>query len=297
MPTTYDFIAANKRKSFLLVAGFIVFVVFLGWAIGQWTGDIAGTMVIASLVSLAMALGGYFAGDKLALTSAGAAGPITKQQNDYYWNLVENLAITSGTPMPKLYVINDPAINAFATGRDPQHSSIAVTTGALEQLKNEELEGVLAHELSHVRNYDVRLMMLVLVLVNIIVLLSRWLFWGNRGRRDNDRNGGNIFAIVGIILLILSPIIAQLVQFAVSRRREFLADASGALLTRYPAGLANALEKIKGASDQRLRSANDATAHLFFTNPFGSAKRNLSGLFQTHPPIEDRIKTLRAMGG
>lgn len=298
MATTYDYIGANKRKSIVLMLAFVVFVIFLGWVIGRWTGDAGSMLVLASAVSLAMTLGGYFAGDKIALATSGAKGPITKEQNSYLWNLVENLGIAAGTPMPKLYVIQDPAINAFATGRDPKHASVAVTTGALEKLENEELEGVLAHELSHIRNYDVRYMMLILVLVNAVTLLARWFFWGGHsGRSNNDRNnGGNVFAIIGIVLLILSPIIAQLVQLAVSRRRELLADASGALLTRYPEGLARALEKIGQSNTSPMRQANDATAHLYFSNPFGRTKK-VSGLFMTHPPIEERVAALRHMGG
>jgi len=296
MATTYDYIGANKRKSILLIAAFIAFVAFLGWVIGQWTGDSGAVLIFASVISLGMTIGGYYAGDKIALATSGAQGPITKEQNAYLWNLVENLCISTGLPMPRIYLIPDQTINAFATGRDPKHASIAVTTGALERLENEELEGVLAHELSHIKNYDVRYLMLVLVLVNAVVLLSRWFFWGGMGDRRNNREGGNIFAIVGIVLLILSPIIAQLVQFAVSRRREFLADASGALMTRYPAGLANALRKIEAANTQPFRRANDATAHLFFANPFGAGRKSISRLFMTHPPIEERIAALKKMG-
>jgi heat shock protein HtpX len=199
--------------------------------------------------------------------------------------------------MPAVYVMHDSALNAFATGRDPRHASIAVTTGLLERLERPELEGVLAHELSHVKNYDVRLMMIVLVLAGTIALLTHWFFRFTMfgGRRNNRQSGGGIVLILGLVALILAPIAAQLIKLAVSRKREFLADASGALLTRYPDGLAGALEKIR-LSDQPLARANEATAHLFLANPFGGARRTIGKLFSTHPPIEERIKALRAMG-
>ena len=199
--------------------------------------------------------------------------------------------------MPRLHIIQDSAINAFATGRDPAHASIAVTTGALEKLKNEELEGVLAHELSHIKNYDIRVMTIVIVLVGIVALLSDWMFrihvFGGRGR-DRDRNVHPIFLVVGLILMILAPLIAELIKLAVSRRREYLADASGALLTRYPEGLARALEKTSAQKTPMLR-ANEATAHLYFANPFGNTRKWLTTAFSTHPPIQDRIKVLRQM--
>ncbi|MEK7211525.1 MAG: M48 family metallopeptidase, partial [Patescibacteria group bacterium] len=196
------------------------------------------------------------------------------------------------------YIIQDPGINAFATGRDPKHASVAITSGAMQSLEKQELEGVLAHELSHIKNYDIRLMMVVLVLVGLISLLANWMFrfrlFG--GRRDDRESGqlGALLAIIGIVLMILSPIIAQLIQLAVSRRREYLADASGALLTRYPEGLARALEKIS-TQNRPLAHANDATAHLYFSNPFGKTKSTMHRLFSTHPPVEERIKLLRQM--
>ncbi len=298
MATTYDFVSQNKLKSFLLIALFITFVGLLGWFVGAWTDFGISGLVFALIIAIAMTLGGYFAGDKLALAVARATGPLTKDQNPYLYNLVENLCLTAGLPRPKIYVIADPAINAFATGRDPLHASMAVTTGAIEKLENEELEGVVAHELSHIRNYDVRLMMLVLVLVNVVILLARWWFSAGRigQRRSGDRgNIGGLFALVGLVLLILSPLIAQLIQLAVSRRREFLADAAGALLTRYPAGLASALQKIGTENTRPMVAANEATAHLYFDTPFGRSGRSLAKLFMSHPPIEERIAALRKM--
>jgi len=296
----YKQITSNKRKSFLLIAIFVIFVIFLGWIFGQVTNDGYGALVLALAISLVMALLSFYSGDKIALWTAGAKGPIQKNDNPYVYRLVENLCITAGLPMPKVYVIADPAPNAFATGRDPKHASIAITTGLIEQLENEELEGVIAHELSHIKNYDIRLMMVVIVLVGVVALLSDWLlrfrFFG--GRRDDRDSGGQLGAIlllVGIVLAILSPLLAKLIQLAVSRKREFLADADGALLTRYPEGLAKALEKISAYGEPMIR-ANDATAHLYISNPFGGEKNKFfHKLFSTHPPTEERIKTLRGM--
>lgn len=295
----YDQISSNKRKSFLLVFLFGLVVLLLGWFFSRLTGYGDSGIVLAAIISVVMALFSYYQGDKMALWSSGAQ-PISKEQNAYLYRLVENLCITAGMTVPKIYLINDPMINAFATGRDPKHASIAVTTGAIEKLENEELEGVLAHELSHIKNYDIRLMMLVLVLVGVVSLLADWTMrsmWFGRGRRDNDEKNqlGAILMVVGLVLMILSPIIAQLIQLAVSRRREFLADSSGVLLTRYPEGLARALEKIAQLNQVPLRSANNATAHLYIANPFGKTKKFLGNAFSTHPPIEERIKALRAI--
>ena len=296
----YSQIDSNKRKTVLLIAIFVAVIMLVGFAFSQLTDAGYGGLAFAGIFSIVMALGGYYGGDKVALMAAGAKGPIVKADNPYLYRMVENLTITAGLPLPKVYLIPDAAMNAFATGRDPQHASIAVTTGAVEKLENEELEGVIAHELSHVKNYDIRLMTIVLVLVGILALLSDWFlrmrFWGG-GRRDDNRGGGGIQAVLlvaGLILLIISPVIGKLIQLAVSRKREFLADASGALLTRYPDGLANALEKI-GRQATPLQRANNATAHLYIANPFGNAKHVLSALFATHPPIEQRITALRAM--
>jgi len=276
---------------------FIVFVLLIGWLYGQITGTGYDGLIIAIILSFIMTSLSYFAGDKIALATAGAK-PILKEDNPYVYRMVENLCITAGLPLPKVYIINDPNINAFATGRDPQHSSIAITQGAIDKLANEELEGVIAHELSHIKNFDIRLMMVIIVLVGIIALFSDWLmrgfFWRKSDNRSKDQLG-LIFLIAGIILAILSPLIAQLIQLAISRKREFLADAGGALLTRYPQGLANALEKISQTNQMPLQRANNATAHLYIANPFGQSKRFLSSLFSTHPPIEERIANLRQM--
>lgn len=297
MATTYDFIAANKRRSVLLTAAFVLIVLFLGWAIDQYQGGGNSFLAIAVIVSLIMTLTGYFSGDKIAL-AVSRARPVTKDQAPYVCRMIENLAIANGLPMPKVYVMEDPSINAFATGRDPKHASVAVTTGAVEKLENEELEGVLAHELSHIKNYDVRFMTLVMVLAGVIVLMADFFWrsqWFGGGRRSDDRKSGNILMLIGLVLIIFAPLIGELIKLAVSRRREYLADASGALLTRYPEGLARALEKIRDTNTRPLQGASDATAHLFFSNPFGPAAKGLHGLFLTHPPIEKRVEALRSM--
>jgi heat shock protein HtpX len=296
--TTYTQISSNKRRSIVLILAFIAIIVGLAYVFSRAYEAGPGAVVLAIIVSAGMALVGYYNGDKMALWTNGAI-EVTKEQNPYLVRMVENLAITAGLPMPRVYIMQDEMINAFATGRNPQKSSIAVTTGALEKLENEELEGVIAHELSHVGNYDIRFMTLVAVLVGIISLLANWFirinFFG--GRRSNSRSGNaaGIFFLIGIILSILAPIAATLIQLAVSRKREFLADASGAQLTRFPEGLARALEKI-GQQDGRLHTASNATAHLFIANPFGAVtKHGLSRLFSTHPLIEERIKVLRGI--
>lgn len=292
--TPYASITSNKRRSALFILLFVVFVLVIGFVWDAIEGGGSVALPIAGLFAVGSALTGYFAGDKMAL-AANHAMPVKKEESLELHRLVENLAITAGLPMPRLYIIPSPAINAFATGRDPEHASIAVTTGALEKLERTELEGVLAHELSHIQNYDIRLMMVVAIFVGTIILLSDWFFrsrlWGGRGQ-NRDRNIHPAIMIGGLVLLILSPIIAQLIQLAISRRREFLADASGVLLTRYAEGLARALEKIR-AENTHVASANSATAHLYFANPL-SAKIARS-LFATHPPIEDRIAALQQM--
>lgn len=273
---------------------FIAIVLLLGWVIGEYTGYGYGSIVFAGIISLVMAMGSYYAGDKMALSVSGAKGPIKKEDSPYVYRMVENLAITAGFSMPKIYVIADAAPNAFACGRDPKHASIALTTGIIERLENEELEGVIAHELSHVKNYDIRLMTIVVVLVGIISILAQWFFRfrfiGGRDNSDN-RGAGPVIALLGILMIVISPIIAELIKLAISRKREFLADASGALLTRYPEGLARALEKISSYTAP-MKSANSGTAHLFISNPFG---KKVAGLFSTHPPVEERIKVLRSM--
>jgi len=292
----YSQIDSNKRRTWLLMVVFIVFVLVVGWLLGQWQGSGYSGLIFAAIIALIMTLFSYFQGDKVALATSGAK-PIGKEDNPYVYRLVENLCITAGLPMPKIYIINDPAPNAFATGRDPEHASIALTTGIIQQLENEELEGVIAHELSHIKNYDIRLMMVVVVLVGTIALLTHW-FWRirffGRNRRQSGGQAGAIIMIIGLLALILAPIVANLIKFAISRRREYLADASGSLLTRYPEGLASALEKIHRYK-QPLKRANPATAHLYIANPFSGAKKGISKLFSTHPPVEERVKKLRTM--
>lgn len=292
----YSQIDSNKRKTAVLIGTFVLVVLALGWGVSYLTDAGPAGLVIALIISTGMALGSYYSGDRVALWTAGAV-PVSKDDNPYLYRLVENLAITAGLPTPKVHIIPDGAINAFATGRDPAHASVAVTQGALEKLENEELEGVLAHELSHVKNYDIRLMTVVIILLGAVSLVSDF-FLRSRlygfGGRNSDRGGnaGGVLALVGVLLIIFSPIIAKLIQLAISRKREFLADASGALLTRYPEGLARALEKI-AATNQPLQHAHAASAHLYISNPFGS--KRVSGLFSTHPPVAERVAALRSM--
>lgn len=285
----YSAIAANKRKTILIMAIFIVIIGVLGWIASAVYGD-------PSMLYLALIVGGvysliqYYMGAKMALAMNGAT-EITKQDNPRFYRTVENLTIAAGMPMPKVYIIEDPALNAFATGRDPDHAVVAATTGLLDTMTDTELEAVVAHELGHVRNYDIRLMMIVFGLVSAIGLLADIMlrmFWF----RDN-RNVNPVIMVIAIVAAILAPFIAMLVQLAVSRRREYLADSSGALLTRYPEGLATALEKIRD-SGSTLQRQNTSTAHLFFANPLKGGF--LSKLFSTHPPVEDRIAKLREMG-
>ncbi len=291
----YSQIDANKRKTWLLISLFTIVIVGLGWFFGEYTGAGNVGIIVAVLLATFMNLTGYFWGDKVALASSGSK-EIQKTDNPRLYRMVENLAITSGMAMPKVYVMNDPSANAFATGRDPEHASVSVTTGLLDIMDDNELEGVLAHELSHVKNYDIRVMTIVIVLVGIVLLLSdilmRTMFWGGR---DRDNRGGGILLIIGLVLAILSPFFAELIKLAVSRSREYLADASGAMLTRYPEGLAKALEKI-ALHDRPLKRANHATAHLFLANPFDPhVTKKFEQLFSTHPPIEERIAKLRTM--
>jgi heat shock protein HtpX len=298
MATLYTQASRNKAKSLFYLLFFALLIMALGWFASYYFGD-PTILLIAVGVSIVMSFFSYFGGDKVALTASGAK-PIAKSDNPYVWNMVENLAITAGLPMPKVYLIEDAAPNAFATGRDPKHASIALTTGIVKKLENEELEGVIAHELSHVGNYDMRLMMIVVVLVGLVTLLAdfiiRMAFWGG----GDNREGGQarvILMIVGFVLVLLSPIFAALIQMAISRRREYLADATGALLTRYPEGLARALEKIE-KDHKPMRTASKATAHLFIENPFRDRKGAtawFAGLFNTHPPMDKRIKALREM--
>ena len=306
--TFYDQIAANRRQSFLLALVVVVILGLLGAAIGYaLTGDTAGIVVVmagAIGLGIVMSAGSYLAGDQLVLT-ASAAKPVDPASAPELMNVVQELTIAAGIPMPKVYIIDDTAPNAFATGRDPQHASIAVTSGLLQKLDREELQGVIGHELSHVRNYDIRYALLVGVLVGSIALLAgmflRYSFWFGGGRRSRDSGGGGgglqaIVFILAIVLAILAPIFARLVQMAVSRQREYMADASSVDLTRNPHGLERALEKI--ATDQEvLEAANQATQHLYFTNPIKKFEERSSNLFSTHPPILARIERLRQLTG
>ncbi|MBI4096681.1 MAG: zinc metalloprotease HtpX [Candidatus Levybacteria bacterium] len=296
----YSQISANKTKTWLIIILFVVFITTILFVYGKASGYGLSYAGIGLIISGIMTFASYYYSDKMVLGMSGAK-QIAKRDNPQLFRIVENLCIGSGIPMPKIYIINDSAINAFATGRDPKHSVVCVTTGILDRLNKVELEGVIAHELSHVRNYDIRLMSIVVILVGLVALLAdffmRSLWYGGGRRERSDRgNAQGIFLMIGIAMAILSPLIATLIQLAVSRKREFLADASGALLTRYPEGLASALEKI--AKDKEpLEAANNATAHLYIANPF---KGKITGswfanLFNTHPPIEERIKILRSM--
>lgn len=295
----YDRIQENKIKTAILISLFLAFIIAVAYAFSILTDTPPeGIVFFAALISIVMSLTSYFAGDRIALASSGAQ-PVSKEESPYLYRIVENVAITAGLPTPKVYVIPDQAMNAFATGRKPELASIAFTTGIIQGLENEELEAVAAHELSHIKNYDTRLMMIVAVLVGAITLIGDMMWRGRLfgGRRSNNREGGQaeaVLAIVALVFLILSPIIAQLIQLAVSRKREYLADASAVLLTRYAEGLATALQKIE-TQNQPMSHANGATAHLFFSNPFGSGS-TFRNLWSTHPPIEARIRALREMG-
>lgn len=294
MATLYTQQRANTQRTWLLMAVFLSLVIALGWMISFYYNNQA-ILYIAIIFSLVMNFASYWWSDKIVLSLAGAR-PAKHDDNMELYHLVENLSITAGLPMPKLYIIEDNAPNAFATGRDKKHAVVAVTTGLLSILNKNELEGVIAHELSHIGNRDILLQSIVVVLVGMIAILSD-MFVRSRlvfGNRDNNKGGG-IIALVGLIFIILSPIIASLVQLAISRQREYLADSSGALLTRYPEGLASALEKISSYSGS-LKRASNATAHLYISNPFGAkAGKGLASLFMTHPPAEKRIAKLREM--
>jgi len=294
----YNQIDSNRRKSWFLIFLFVGVLVAIGYVYGVISGYGYGGLVFALMVSVGMTLFSWFAGDKVVLATSGAKEITVRDQFPYLWNLVENVAITAGIPRPRIYVIQDSTPNAFATGRNQDHASVAFTTGMIELLENEELEGVVAHELSHIKNQDIKVMMLVAVLVGSIVLLGDFFFHFGFGGRGRKRNSNPILLIIGILLLILSPIAGKLIQLAISRKREFLADASGALLTRYPEGLAQALEKI-GRFNKPMQRASQATAHLWIASPFGSSNNfrgKVSAFFSTHPPIEERVHQLRLMG-
>jgi heat shock protein HtpX len=303
----YERIASNVRKTWGLIFVFIVLTVLIGWVVGEFMGigfwGLGGAVIFAVL----MTWGSYFASDKIAL-SMSRAQPADEREYLQLHNIVEGLSIAAGIPKPRVYVVNDEAPNAFATGRNPEHAAIAVTTGLMAKLDRDELEGVIAHELSHVKNRDTLVMTIAVTLVGVIVLLADWMIramWWGAGSRDRDSGGGLglPFAILGMLLLVLAPLIAQLLQFAVSRQREFLADADGVFLTRYPDGLIGALQKL--SQDQTVvRTASRATAHLWIESPIArhanESKRTtkqgawLNRMFDTHPPLETRIAALRS---
>lgn len=292
MATLYNQQSSNILKTWLLMATFLCVVIGLGWFIG-YTYNNPGILYLAVIFSLVMNVAAYWFSDKIVLKMAGAK-PANREQHFGLYTTVENLAITAGLPMPKVYVIDDPAPNAFATGRNKEHAVVAVTTGLLSMMENEELEGVLAHELAHIGNRDMLISTVVVVLVGFVSIVAD-MFLRARiyGGRDDNRASGAI-AIVGLVFALLSPLVATLIQLAISRKREFLADATGALLTRYPEGLASALEKIGGYAAP-LKRANNTTAHLYISNPFGGqALRGMHKLFMTHPSIEERVKALRS---
>ncbi len=298
--TIYSQISSNKTKTWFIIILFIAFITTIVYAYAKASGEGALSYAgFALIISGIMSFGSYFYSDKLILGMSGAR-QISMKDNPLVYRTVENLCIAEGLPMPRIYIIQDSAPNAFATGRDPKNAVVCVTTGLLEKLNKVELEGVIAHELSHIKNFDIRLMSIIVILVGFVALLAdifmRSLWYGGRRQSRGRGNGQSIFLLIGIILALLSPLIATLIQLAVSRKREFLADAAGVLITRYPEGLASALEKI-GKDKEALEVANNATAHLYISNPF---KDKITGnwfanLFNTHPPIEERVRILRSM--
>ena len=297
----YKEIDANRRRTFFLIFFFLIIVIGFGWVL-SYTLDAPWILPLAVLVAIIQSWFAYFYSDTVALAASGAVVlPEEGEEAKRVHRAVENAAIAAGLPKPRVYFIDDTAPNAFATGRDPAHAAVAVTRGLVDKLDKRELEGVLAHEMSHIGNHDIQVMTMVVVLVGVVVLLSDWFlrmsFWGGRGR---DREGSSLIAIIALVLALLSPLFATLIQLAISRKREFLADATGALITRDPEGLAEALEAIS-ADREPLEVANKATAHLYIANPFkqgddGHGSRSwFAGLFDTHPPITERVARLQAM--
>jgi len=298
----YEQISRNKWKSLFLILFFLSWVFLLAWLFGELTGFGTAALILAAIIAAASAFGSYYYSDKIVL-AISRAKPVEKQDYPYLYNVVEGLAIAAGLPKPRCYLIDDTAPNAFASGRNPKNSVIVVTKGLLEKLNRVELEGVISHEMSHIKNYDVLVQTLAVVMVGIVALLSDWIlrsfFWGGgrRRARSSKGRGGDaavILVVAGLLLAALSPLVAQLIRFAISRKREFLADANGALLTRYPPGLASALKKI-GADTEPLEAANKATAHLYIVNPLKDIGGAVNKLFSTHPPIEERIAALEKM--
>lgn len=289
----YEEISRNKFRSWLLIIIFGGFVLGLGWFFGKATGYGWLGLVFALILVALMSFGSYFYSDKMVLAISGAR-PVSSAEEPYLYNVVEGLSIAAGVPKPRAYIIESDALNAFATGRNPKNSALAITRGLLKKLNRLELEGVIAHEMAHIANYDIRVATLAAVLVGTVALLCEWfvhlLFWGNS---DRKREFSPLLALLALILALLAPIVATLIQLALSRQREYLADAEAVRLTRYPDGLASALEKIAKDSTP-LTSATSATAHLFIVNPF-KKKNFFQNLFSTHPPIEERIARLRSM--
>lgn len=297
--TLYTQKYSNIRKTWALVALFLIVVIAVGWAL-SYVYNRPGILYLAVIFSLVMNVISYWYSDKIVLTMSKAQ-LVEKKNSPELYNIVENLAITAGLPAPKIYLIKESQPNAFATGRNPKHSVIAVTEGLLNKLDRSELEGVIAHEMSHIGNRDILLSTMVVVLIGFIsiasdIFLRTSLFGGFRSRDNNREGGGGILALIGVALIILAPISAMLIQLAISRKREFLADSSGALLTRYPDGLISALQKISN-DNTPMRVANNSTAHLWLTNPFKDGKKisGITKLFMTHPPIEERIAALRGI--
>ncbi|OGG03744.1 hypothetical protein A2Z33_04600 [Candidatus Gottesmanbacteria bacterium RBG_16_52_11] len=292
-------IRANIARTYILMTAFTAFIVLAAYVMGNALGYGNSWLFLAVVISVAASFGSYYFGDRIVLAMSGARPADRKRDFDFF-TVAENLAIASGMPKPNLYVIEDTAMNAFAAGRDPEHAVVCATSGLLSRLERRELEGVIAHELSHIKNYDTRLMAVVAVLVGSVAFLAdmflRSLWWGGQRDRDDDRGLGGVLLIAGLILAILSPLIATLIQLAISRRREFLADATGADLTRYPEGLARALVKLTWDREV-LEAATNATAHLYIVNPFKGKDFSawFAGMFDTHPPIAERVRILRAL--
>ena len=290
----YSDIASNKRKTVVILVFFVILVVAIIWLFDKYLGGSTGVFYGGLVGAILYAIFTYYAGAKMALAVNGAQ-EIQKKDNPRLWRIVENLAITDGLPMPRVYIMNDPSPNAFATGRDPKHSAVCVTSGLLDIMDDQELQGVLAHELGHVKNYDIRVNMVAFALTAVIsliadIILRLTFFGGERNRNENNQ----VFLLLGLVAAILAPLVAMLIQLAVSRQREYLADATGALTTRYPEGLASALQKIKQVA-KPARHQNTATAHMFFVNPLRA--HSITNLFSTHPPIDDRIARLQYMEG
>lgn len=297
MATLYTQAEKNVRKTWFLMTGFLIFIIFLGWLFSYLLEDPI-FLYLAIILAFFQSFLSYWHSDKIILAMTRAK-PIGKEDNPQLYRIVENLCIAAGLPLPKIYILEETQPNAFATGRDKNHAVVAVTRGLLEKLEKSELEGVIAHELAHIGNKDMLLQTVVVILVGVIAMLSNWFlrisFW-SRGERRERSSGNALILILGILAAILAPLAATLIQLAISRKREFLADATGALITRYPEGLARALEKI--ASDPYpMRTASPSTAHLFIANPFRGEQKNnwFTKLFMTHPPIKERIKALRGM--